>query len=105
MSPSAITGREQVQQNPLFDHLVGGGEQCRWDVEAERLGGPEIDDKLEFGGPHDRQISRLLALENLTPIQSFSGLFRALRAGVALPAAALVPMASALREQRADRGE
>jgi hypothetical protein len=41
----------------------------------------------------------------MTPIQSFSGLFRALRAGVALPAAALVPMASALREQRADRGE
>jgi hypothetical protein len=41
----------------------------------------------------------------MTPIQGFSGLFRALQAGVALPAAALVPMASALREQRADRGE
>ena len=32
----------------------------------------------------------------MTPIQSFSGLFRALRAGVALPAAALVPMAAAI---------
>ena len=41
----------------------------------------------------------------MTPIQGFSGLFRALRVGVALPAAALVPMASALREQHADQGE
>ena len=48
----------------LFDHLVGGGEQLRMEFEAERFGGLEVDHQLEFGGPHDRQIGRLLALEN-----------------------------------------
>jgi hypothetical protein len=27
----------------LFDHLVGGGEQRLWNIEAERFGGFEID--------------------------------------------------------------
>jgi hypothetical protein len=32
--------------------------------EAERLGGLEVDHELEFGGLHDRQVGRFLALEN-----------------------------------------
>ena len=33
-------------------------------VEAERLGGPEIYNQLEFGRSHDRKVSRFLAFEN-----------------------------------------
>jgi hypothetical protein len=36
----------------------------------------------------------------MTPIQGFSGLFRALQRGVPLPAVALVPLSAALQEQR-----
>src|SRR6516225_6846091 len=31
-----------------LDHLVGAGEQCHRHGEAERLGGPEIDNELDF---------------------------------------------------------
>jgi hypothetical protein len=37
------------QVAPLLDHLVGGCEQRRRHGKAERLGGLEIDDEIEFG--------------------------------------------------------
>jgi hypothetical protein len=37
----------------LFDHLVGAGEQRRGHFQAERLGGVEIDQQLEFYGLQD----------------------------------------------------
>ena len=37
---------------------------CGWNFKPERLGGPEVDHKLELVGLYDRQIGRLLALEN-----------------------------------------
>ena len=47
-----------------FDHLVGAGKQRRWDVDAERLGGLEINHQFEFGRQLDRQIGRFLAFED-----------------------------------------
>jgi hypothetical protein len=32
----------------LFDHLVGAGKYCRRNCEAQRLGGPEVNSKLEL---------------------------------------------------------
>jgi hypothetical protein len=47
-----------------LDHLVGAGEQCHRHGEAERLGGPEIDNELDFRDLLYWQISRLLAIED-----------------------------------------
>ena len=33
----------------LLDYLAGAGEQCDWEVDAQRFGGLEVDDELEFG--------------------------------------------------------
>ena len=46
----AKSGCEQSQQrSPLFDHLVGEREEIVGNLDTERLGGFEIDDKLELG--------------------------------------------------------
>src|SRR5215831_8458172 len=47
-----------------FDDLVGDSEQPVWNLEAERLGGLEVDHEREFDGLHHREIGRLLAFEN-----------------------------------------
>src|ERR1700687_5499270 len=48
----------------LFNHLVDNGEHAGWNVEAERLGGLEVDDEFELGRLLDRQVGGLFALEN-----------------------------------------
>jgi putative tryptophan/tyrosine transport system substrate-binding protein len=45
----------------LLDHLVGAAEQRDWHLEAERPGGLQVDDKIDFRDLLHRQISRLLA--------------------------------------------
>src|SRR6516165_2003669 len=47
-----------------FDHLVGAGEQGRWEFEAECPGGRKIDYELEPGRLHDRQVGAFCAFEN-----------------------------------------
>src|SRR5262249_8112701 len=47
-----------------FDHLVGAREQRGRDSQAESLGGPPIDNKLEFCGLLNRQVSGIGALED-----------------------------------------
>ena len=56
------------QISPLFDHLVGAGEQGWRHFEAKRLGSLEVDNQLEFGRLLDRKIGRLLTLENAIDI-------------------------------------
>jgi hypothetical protein len=62
---SATSCREQSQQSSrLFYDLVSAGEQRRRHLDAEQLGGSEINDQFGFGGLLDWQIGGLFALEN-----------------------------------------
>ena len=54
----------------LFDHLVGAEQdRCR-NIEAERLGGFQIDHEFKFCRLLDRQIGGLVALENAPDIDA-----------------------------------
>src|SRR3974390_1389037 len=55
--PSALKGQ-------LFDHLVGGGDECLRDGEAERLGGVAINHQRNFGGLLYGEVCRLFAFED-----------------------------------------
>jgi hypothetical protein len=52
----------------LFDHLVGGGEQCRRHGEAEHPGSRIVDDQLELGRLHNWQVGGLGALADAPSI-------------------------------------
>src|SRR5262245_40424282 len=52
----------------LFDHLVGAGENRRWNCQAERLGRFKIDHQLVFIRRLHWQISWLLTLEDAVDV-------------------------------------
>src|SRR5258708_39448608 len=60
--------RLSQQHSCSFDHLVGARKQRRRHLEAEGLGGLEIDHKLKLDRLLNWQIARLDALEDLPDI-------------------------------------
>ena len=53
-----------------LDHLVGGDEQLIGHGEAEHPGGLVVDDQLELGRLHNRQVCGLGALEDARGIET-----------------------------------
>jgi hypothetical protein len=61
-----VGGSSPMTTARIIDHLVGAGEQHGRHVEPECSRGLQVDDELELGGLHDRQVGGLRALEDLT---------------------------------------
>jgi hypothetical protein len=68
----SATGQQRTyalqQTEQLFDHLVGPLLHEPRYVEAERLGGLQIDDQFELGCRLDRKFARFHALEDTISI-------------------------------------
>jgi hypothetical protein len=53
-----------------FDHLVGAAEEREWEGDAEGFGRLEIKQQLDFRDLLDRQIGRLVTLEDASGIDT-----------------------------------
>jgi hypothetical protein len=64
-----MSGREPAQQKTraverLFDHLVGAGEKCRGNIEAESLRRLEVHHHLEVDRLLNRQVGGLFSAQD-----------------------------------------
>src|SRR5262245_24810287 len=66
----AATIRLSQQHSCSLDHLVSGRERLVGHGEAERLGGLEVDDQLDFPGFIDWQVGRLRSLEYAASVKA-----------------------------------
>jgi hypothetical protein len=57
-----------ASRNSLFDNLVGSCKQHRRHLDAKQPGGLLADDELELDRLNDRQIGRLLVLEDAADV-------------------------------------
>jgi hypothetical protein len=55
---------------PLFDHLVGAGEQCRRHFEAKHLGSFQINDQFKARWLLDWQVDGIVAAENTAGVNA-----------------------------------
>ena len=53
------------QKASLFDHLIGAGEQRRWNLEADGGSGLQVDDELGFGRAQWRRTDRTFPYRNV----------------------------------------
>jgi hypothetical protein len=67
-----------------FNRLVGPGEQRGGMSDAGRPGGLQVDDELELGRLHDRQVGRFLALEDVNAESVAACLFHPTTVEIAL---------------------
>ena len=67
----ALPVRPQLRTSAAsLDHLVGGDKQSLWYLDAERLGGLEIDEQFDFRGLLDWQVRRLFSFQNATSVDT-----------------------------------
>src|SRR6516162_9990309 len=55
---------------PSLDHLVGAGDQHRWNVEVKRARRLQIEDKFELGRLQDRKVCGLRALKDAAGVDA-----------------------------------